>query len=83
MKESDTYQAILEEGAAIGEARGEAIGEVKGERNALLRLGSKRFGQPDATTIAAIQAITTLEQLEQLMDRLLEAESWAELLNNV
>ena len=74
MKESDTYQAILEEG--------EVRGEVKGERNSLLLLGGKRFGQPDATTLATIQAITTLEQLEQLMERLLEVESWAELLNN-
>lgn len=74
MKESDTYQAILEEG--------EVRGEVKGERNALLRLGSKRFGQPDEATLATLQAITTVERLEQLMDRLLEAESWAELLNS-
>jgi hypothetical protein len=70
MKESVTYQAIQEEG------------EVKGERKALLRVGSKRFGQPDATTLASIEAITTLERLEKLMDRLLEAESWVELLNN-
>ena len=72
MKESRTYQAILEEG--------EAKGRVEGERNLLLRLGSKRFGQPDAPTLETIQAIASLEQLEQLGEKLLEAESWAELM---
>lgn len=76
MKESSTYQAILEE----GEAKGRSEGRVEGERNLLLRLGSKRFGQPAASTLETLQAITSLEQLEQLGERLLEVESWAELM---
>ena len=46
----------------------------------LLRLGSKRFGVPDASSQAALTAVTSLEALEQLADRLLEVESWQELL---
>ena len=88
MKESSTYQAILEEGEAKGEAkgrvegeaRGEAIGRVEGERRVLLRLGAKRFGEPDVITLEAIQAISTTEQLDLLSDRLLEVETWAELM---
>jgi hypothetical protein len=88
MKESSTYQAILQEGEAKGEARGEARGRVEGEakgrvegeRNVLLRLGARRFGEPDAFTLETIQAITSLERLDQLNDRLLEAENWSELL---
>jgi predicted transposase YdaD len=92
MKESSTYQAILEEGEAKGEARGrvegeakgrvegEAKGRVEGERIVLLRLGAKRFGEPDAVTLACILAITSFGRLEQLTDRLLEVESWSELL---
>ena len=72
MKESTTYQAILEEGEAIGEAR-EA-------RKLLLRQGEKRFGEPSAQTQAAIEAVSSLEQLEIMAVRLLEAENWAELL---
>lgn len=91
MKESVTYQAILEEGAAIGEARGEAkgeakgkaIGEVQGERNALLQMGTKQFGPPNETTLSTLQAITTVEELAQLIDRAFDVESWAELLNSV
>ncbi len=68
MKESVTYQAILEEGRAA-EAR--AI---------LLRIGGKRFGPPSAQTRAALDAITTVERLELLTERLLDVESWDELL---
>lgn len=68
MKESSTYQAILAEGRA------------EGERDLILRLGGRRFGPPDAATRAALDAITSTERLERLAERLLEAESWAELL---
>ena len=48
MKESSTYQAILEEGAKLGEARGEAKGKVEEAKAILLRQGSRRFGSPQA-----------------------------------
>lgn len=84
MRESVTYQAILEEGEAIGEARGQAIGEARGEARGemkmLLLWGSKRLGEPDANTLATLQSITQVEVLERLGIRLLEVESWGELL---
>jgi predicted transposase YdaD len=92
MKESVTYMEIFEEGEAkgqaigeargeaIGEARGEAIGQAIGERNMILRQGRKRFGEPDAATIATLEAIVSIERLEQLGERLLEVESWTDLL---
>jgi len=49
MRESTTYQAILREGRQEG--------KVEGEQELLLRQGTKRFGEPDATTIAALEAI--------------------------
>ena len=42
--------------------------------------GRKRFGEPDAPTAAALQAITDLDRLEALSDRLLDVASWQELL---
>ena len=45
----------------------------------MLRLGTKRFGVPDATSLAALEA-AELPRLEALVDRLLEVESWQELL---
>jgi hypothetical protein len=46
----------------------------------LLRLGIKRFGAPDAQTLSMLAATTELEAVERLVDRLLEVETWQELL---
>jgi predicted transposase YdaD len=71
MKESSTYQAILEE----GELRG-AVAEAR----KLLRLfGSRMFGPPDAQTATAIERLSDLARLEELCDRLPTVESWPEL----
>ena len=84
MKESSTYQAILEEGKVEGMAEGLAMGMTEGRakeaRSLLLLLGTKRFGAPDTRTQAAIEAIRSVERLERLVARVLEAESWEELL---
>lgn len=68
MEYSDTYLEILEKG------------EVKEARKFLLRLGKKQFGVPDRETKAALQAITDVERLEQLGERVLEVSNWQELL---
>ncbi len=72
MRESTTYQAILEEGRAEGRAD-EA-------RRIVLRQGRLKFGPPDRRARAALERITDVEQLEQLTDRVLAATSWEELL---
>lgn len=76
MKESSTYQAILEEGRAEGQRQG-ALAEAK----KLLRLqGNKIFGAPDSRTAATLERINDLPQLEDLLERLPAATSWQELL---
>jgi hypothetical protein len=82
MQESVTYQAILREGEARGEVRGEARGRAQEARTLLLRLGSKRFGVPNTDTLAAIDVIEDVARLELLAERVLDTESWAELLGN-
>src|SRR2546422_590922 len=76
MKESSTYQAILEEGRLEGESRG-AIAEA---RKLLRRLGDRAFGAPDARTAEAIDRIDDLTRFEELCDRVQSAASWQELL---
>jgi len=71
MRESDTYQAILEEG------------ERQGLHDALLRLGRKRFGEPDEAVRQAVLAIQDLEQLYRLSEDLLDVSTWQELLARV
>ena len=54
MEESTTYQAIIAKGRAEG---AEAL------KKALLNMGGKRFGSPDARTRAAIEAITEIDRM--------------------
>jgi hypothetical protein len=72
MKESSTYQAILEEG--------EAKGKAEGTRKMLLLMGRDRFGEPSAKIAALLDAVTDLGRLEALGLRLLHVKTWEELL---
>jgi predicted transposase YdaD len=80
MKESVTYQAILEEGEAKGEAKGKVEGALAEARKFVLRQGRVRFGPPDTRVMAAVEGIADVERLEELGERLLSAASWQELL---
>ena len=46
----------------------------------LLRQGARRFGPPASEEQSALETITAIERLEQLSERLLDVESWEELL---
>jgi predicted transposase YdaD len=82
MKESTTYQKILREGRKEGRKKGQKEGRVSEARRMLLRQGAKRFGAPDAATIAALEAIQDIDRLEALGERILDPEirDWAELI---
>jgi predicted transposase YdaD len=80
LKESTTYQMILEEGRAEGEARGEARGRVGEARRLVQTLGSDKFGAPDQAILAALFEMDDLDHLEFLMRRILTTNTWAELL---
>ncbi len=72
MKESVTYQAILEEG--------EAIGKAQEARKMLLLQGGEQFGEPSPKVLALLDAVTELGRLEVLALRLLHVKTWEELL---
>jgi Domain of unknown function (DUF4351) len=55
---------------------------VEGARHVLLRQGRAKFGEPDAATLAAIESLTDLGRIEQLGERLLQVNSWQELLSS-
>ncbi len=76
---SSTYQAILKKG------RAEGLAEVRAEeaRRILKRLGTRRFGIPDAEVDSAINALTDLAVLEGLIDQIAEASSWNQLLAKI
>ncbi len=70
IRESSTYQAILDEG------RAEA-----GQRF-VLQLGTKSFGPTAATIEAAVRSINDFDRLKRMADRLLDAKAtgWDDLL---
>jgi hypothetical protein len=68
MRESETYMAILEEGA------------IATAKKFILRLGQKSLGVPSESVTAALAAIEDQERLERIHDRLGEVKTWQELL---
>jgi predicted transposase YdaD len=72
MKESTTYQAILREGRNEGLIEGRNEGRIDEARRLLLLQGTKRFGEPDATTMATFAAIQEIDQLESLSEQILD-----------
>ena len=68
MRESVAWDQIEEEGF------------VKGEIAVLLKLARKRFGKPDAKTLAALNAILDRERVERMTDVKVTVKSWKALL---
>lgn len=62
LRESVTYQAILEE----GRERTVDLGRLGGERHLLPRLGTATLGPPPPSIRAAIQAINDSSRLDEL-----------------
>lgn len=69
MKESDTYLAIMDEGS-----------ERQAKKD-ILRLGQKRLGPLDETITSRLESISDLDRLDRILERLLEAHDWQDLLN--
>ena len=76
MRESITYQMILEEGREEGELRG----EIRQARRDILGLGTRRFGAPATAAASRIQQLDDLNALDRLLDGVLRVSSWQELL---
>ena len=72
MEESSGYQLI--------EERGMAKGEQRALIRTLLDLGRRKFGEPDANQLSAIQGIEDLARLDELIRRRDAVATWEELL---
>ena len=64
--ESSTFRRVHETGERVG------------LRKVLIRLGTKRFGTPTTTTVALIDTIEEVEQLQSMIERVMEANDWSE-----
>jgi len=77
MKESTTYQAIKAEGREEGREEGR-LEEV---REDIRRLGERKFQSSLPTHVqTTLESISDLEQLQQLLERILDVDSWDKLL---
>lgn len=76
MEDSSTYQATI----AKGRIAGIEMGRVDEARNLLLRLGLRRLGLVPLRIAEMIDQTRDAGVLEALFERVLEIESWDELL---
>ena len=83
MKELETispyHRRMLKREVKKAEKLSREEGQTVATRNLIRRMGAKRFGPLDTPTEERLNAVTSLEELEHLADRLLEIESWTEL----
>lgn len=80
MKESSTYQVILDEGRQEGRREGEQMGTVAEARRLLLLLGEQRFGPATPEIRQRVEAESGIERLEELVRRVLTASGWDDVL---
>jgi predicted transposase YdaD len=80
MRESSTYQYILDEGREEGQRMGREEGALREARKFLLRQGGRKFGPPEPVVEVAIEAIPDLDRLERMGERLLDVTTWTDLL---
>jgi hypothetical protein len=76
MRESSTYQWILNQGRTEGRMEG----RVEELRERILHQGRLRIGEPAPADVAALEAIADLEHLRRMLDSTLTATTWREVL---
>ncbi|MGA2703150.1 MAG: hypothetical protein ABSH35_18890 [Isosphaeraceae bacterium] len=81
MEESSTIRAFIEEGRQKGMQEGLQEGSAREARKIILFLGPTRFGEAGDAVVSRLDAISNLEKLEDLVDRLFIVPSWDELLS--
>ncbi len=73
LKESSDYQLVHGEGLEEG--------KIAEARTILCGLGEVRFGKPNKTIRAAVEAIDELDRLEKMTERIVTAKGWRELID--
>ena len=65
-------------GKLEGMLEGKLEGKLEEARAIILRLGRRRFGEPDSSLLSKLESIEAIERLEEITDRLITAVSWNE-----
>jgi len=80
MRESSTYQAILDEGRLEGRLEGEKRGELQGLREAIIDATDVKLGLPPVSLTEKLESIVDREQLRRLIRVAVRATSWDEII---
>ncbi len=80
MEESSTIRAWIEEGRQKGLEEAQEEGRTMEARRIVQLLGAIRFGEAGDAVVSRLEAISNLEKLEELVDRVFIVSSWDELL---
>ncbi len=80
MQESSTIRAWIEEGRQKGLEEAQEEGRTMEARRIVQLLGAIRFGEAGDAVVSRLEAISNLEKLEELVDRVFIVSSWDELL---
>lgn len=64
----------------MGTGRGLPEQRTRGAKLMLNRLGTHRWGKPDARQQELMDQVSDLAELERMIDRLFDADSWESLL---
>lgn len=92
LEDSTTYQWILnqglakgleqglEQGLAKGVAKGLGQGKLEEAKRLLINMGTRRLGALTAEQRAAVDQLTDLAKLEQLIEAIFTTNDWASLL---
>lgn len=89
LRDSSTYQVIVEEGMAKGlakglaegKAEGKADGKAEGLRTMLLQIGERRLGVLAPAVQKSLYAIDDIARLHRMGERVLDVATWQELLD--
>ena len=81
MRESVTYQMILDEGREQGRDEGRDEGRIQEARENILALGTRRYGTPTDAQRTRIQSENSRTQLEIWLLSLLDATDWDSMLH--
>lgn len=73
-------QAWYAEGKVEGKLEGKLEGRAEQMQKIIQRWGTKRLGVVDAGIVSQLNAISDIDRLERMWDRLESASSWADLL---
>ncbi len=76
-KKEGKLEGMLE-GKLEGMLEGKLEGKLEEARAIILRLGRRRFGEPDSSLLSKLESIEAIERLEEITDRLITAVSWNE-----